>query len=199
MEVEFMKKLSVYVSIIACIVCFAVFSVQAAAPPAVGGQLPDFKLPAPKSSADKNYLGVSGTFFSGPFTIPQIKAKVVILQIFSMYCPYCQKDAPHVNSLYSRIENDPVLKGKIKLLGIGAGNSEYEVGVFKNKYNVPFPLFPDGDFKIHKLLGEVRTPYFIGVKINPDGSHQVFYSKLGAIEGNGEKFLTEIVTLSDLQ
>jgi thiol-disulfide isomerase/thioredoxin len=144
MEVLFMKKLSVYAGIVACFICFAAFSVQAAAPPVVGGSLPDFKLPAPKNSADKNYLGVSGTFFSGPFTIPQIKARVVIVQVFSMYCPYCQKDAPHVNSLYNRIENDPALKGKIKLLGIGAGNSDYEVGVFKNKYNVPFPLFRTG-------------------------------------------------------
>ncbi len=193
-----MKKLSVYIWIVVCFVCFAVFSVQAADPPAVGGQLPDFKLTAPKSSADKNYLGVSGIFFSGPFTVPQIKAKVVILQIFSMYCPYCQKDAPHVNSLYNKIENDPALKGKIKLMGIGAGNSEYEVGLFKKKYQIPFPLFSDGDFKIHKLMGEVRTPYFIGVKINPDGSHQVFYSRLGAIEKN-ENFLNEIIFLSGLK
>ena len=194
-----MKKLSVYLWIIACIVCFAAFSVQAAAPPDAGGQLPDFKLPAPKSSIDKNYLGVSGTFFSGPFAIPQIRAKVVILQVFSMYCPYCQKDAPHVNSLYNRIENDPALRGKIKLLGVGAGNSDYEVGLFKKKYNVLFPLFSDGDFRIHKLLGEVRTPYFIGVKINPDGSHNVIYSKLGAIEGSEEKFLNEMISLSGLK
>ena len=193
-----MKKLSVYLWIVVCFVCFAAFSVQAASPPAVGGQLPDFKLPAPKSSTDKNYLGVSGIFFSGPFTVPQIKAKVVILQIFSMYCPYCQKDAPHVNSLYNKIENDPALKGKIKLLGIGAGNSDYEVGLFKNKYQIPFPLFSDWDFKIHKLMGEVRTPYFIGVKINPDGSHQVFYSRLGSIEKN-ENFLNEIISLSGLK
>lgn len=169
---------------------------RSAGPPPVGGKLPDFTLGVPKDAAEKTYLGLSG---SGAFKIPQIRAKTVVVEIFSMYCPYCQKDAPHVNSLYNRIENDPALKGKIKLLGIGAGNSEYEVGVFKNKYNVPFPLFPDGDFKIHKLLGEVRTPYFIGVKINPDGSHQVFYSRLGAIEGTEEKFLNEMIALSGLK
>jgi peroxiredoxin len=185
--------------IVTCFICFAAFSSEAAAPPAVGGQLPDFELPAPKGSADKRYLGVSGTFLSGPFSIPQIKAEVVILQIFSMYCPYCQKDAPYVNNLYNRIENDPALKGKIKLLGIGAGNSDYEVSLFKEKYQIPFPLFPDGDFKIHKLLGEVRTPYFIGVKINPGGSHRVIFSKLGAIEGSEEKFLQEMISLSHVR
>jgi hypothetical protein len=72
------------------------------------------------------------------------------------------------------------------------GNSPFEVGVFKKKYGVAFPLFPDPDFAIHKRMGEVRTPYFIVTKIHPDGSHRVVYSKLGAFEGV-DAFLAAIV------
>ena len=56
-----------------------------------GGQLPSIVLQIPKSTEEKAYLGLSG---SGTFKIPQIKADVVIIEIFSMYCPFCQKDAP---------------------------------------------------------------------------------------------------------
>ncbi len=167
-----------------------------AGPPVVGGVIPDFTLSAPKDSGQKSYLGLS--WLGGKFTVPKIKADVVIIEIYSMYCPYCQAEAPKVNALYERIEADPALKGKIKLIGIGVGNSSYEVNVFKERYNVPFPLFPDGDFVIHKLMGEVRTPYFIGVRINKNGSHRVFFSKLGAFE-SVDQFLSQMIKLSGLR
>ena len=88
----------------------------------------------------KNYLGLTG---SGTFKITQVKAQAVLIEIFSMYCPYCQKDAPGINELFQAIEENAEMKGRIKIIGIGAGNSAYEVGVYKKKYNVPFPLIPD--------------------------------------------------------
>jgi len=162
-------------------------------PPAVGGTLPNVELPGPKDGADRRYLGLSGAF-----KIPDIKARAVIVEIFSMYCPYCQKEAPVVNQLFARIEGNPALKGKIKMLGIGMGNSPFEVGVFKKKYGVAFPLFPDPDFVIHKRMGEVRTPYFIVIRILPNGGHRVVYSKLGAF-GDVDAFLAAIVRDAGIQ
>ena len=193
-----MKKIAACWLVVIMLLLAVTSSLTAAgSPPVVGGTLPDIKLPIPKDSAEKNYLGL-GFFGFGTFKIPEIKAKLVIIEIFSMYCPYCQNEAPNVNQLYARIEDNPSLKGKIKVIGIGAGNTSYEVGTFKKKYNVPFPLFADGDYVIHKMAGEVRTPYFIGVKLNPNGSHQVIYSKLGAL-GGVDDFLSTLIKLSDLQ
>ena len=73
------------------------------APPAEGGILPKISLPVPEDEGYRKYLGLKG---EGTFLIPQIKAKVVLIEIFSMYCPHCQKDAPVVNDLYSRIMSD---------------------------------------------------------------------------------------------
>jgi peroxiredoxin len=114
-----------------------------------------------------------------------------------MYCPYCQAEAPKINKLDQLIENNPAYKDKIKIIGIGAGNTSFEVGTFKKKYTITFPLIPDDDFKLYKLLGETRTPYFIVVKLNGDNPPQVIYSKLGAI-ADIDLFLSQIAKLSGL-
>ena len=163
--------------------------------PKNGGTLPLINLDVPKDPDHRSYLGLSG---EGLFNISQIKAKVVIIQIFSMYCPICQREASRVNELYGNIEKNPKTRGKLKLIGIGAGNSQFEVDIFLKTYEVPFPLFSDGDFSIHKSLGEVRTPYFIGVKINDEGSHEIFYSRVGGFE-KAEKFLQLMLELSGLK
>ena len=190
-----MKKIHsaiVVIAVLFLIVCDPSLAVNL--PPVKDGVLPRIKLPVPKDPGEKSYLGLSGGVF---FRIPQIKAKVVIIEIFSMYCPQCQKIAPGMDELYHLIESDPDLRNKIKLIGIGAGNSRYEVEVFKKTYHTPFPLFPDNEFAIHKVLGDVRSPYFIAIKINKDGTHKVVHSELDSFK-EAHAFLESILGASGL-
>jgi thiol-disulfide isomerase/thioredoxin len=191
-----MKRIGTSLAIVSILCLGLTADILSAAPPPLNTEvLQKINLPIPKNPEEKNYLGLSGV---GTFKIPKIRSKVVIVEVFSMYCPYCQKDAPRINEMYQAIENNPELKSKIKIIGIGAGNSPFEVEVFKKTYQVPFPLFPDKDFSIHKVLGEVRTPYFAAIKINDDGTHQIVHTQLGDFQG-AEEFLELIMKASGLK
>jgi hypothetical protein len=156
------------------------------------GALANLRLSMPDSAASKNYLGLKGT---DTFTIPQIKADTVIIEIFSMYCPICQAEAPVVNELHRLIEKTPSLKGKVKLIGIGAGNSAFEVEVFRKKYNILFPLFPDEKFGIQKALsGPIRTPTFIAIRGSGGKGLKVQHVNIGRM--TPKQFLKEATAAS---
>jgi thiol-disulfide isomerase/thioredoxin len=188
------KMVIFFVALAVCLLAFTGASMASGESTITGGVLASIKLPVTQDKNAKNYLGLSG---EGSFAISQIKAEVVIIEIFNMYCNNCQKEAPRVNDLYQLINKNPNLKGKIKMIGIGVGNTPLEVEVFRETYQVLFPLFPDEDYSIHKACGEVRTPYFIGVTINADGSLTVFLTKEGGFQDPAQ-FLKQIVTASGL-
>jgi thiol-disulfide isomerase/thioredoxin len=145
--------------------------------PAEGSMFPDLKLPLPQKMKEREYLKID----RGPFLLSEIDSEVLIVEIFSIYCPICQKEAPNVNWLFRAISANPGIESRVKVFAIGAGNSLYEINAFRNLFKVPFPLIPDGGFAIHKILGEVRTPYFFVLLKKPTGM-QVVYSKEGGIE-----------------
>jgi thiol-disulfide isomerase/thioredoxin len=147
------------------------------------------RLPVPTRPEDRHYLGLSP---GATFTPAQIESRYLVVQIFSMYCPICQREAPKVNTLFEMISKRGDLSGKLKLIAIGAGNSDFEVNFYRTTYQVRFPLFSDGDYRIHKLTGEVGTPYFYILERTEDGLLHEVYSKSGVIESPGQ-FLKTIM------
>ncbi len=157
-----------------------------------GEKLFGITLETPESREMQAYLGLSA---KPAFTMDDIDADVVIVEIFSMYCPHCQREAPMINQFHDLLLTRKASKPSIKLMGIGAGNSAFEVDYFRKTYKVSFPLFADGDFVVHKALGEVRTPYFIALARGADRSWKVVLSRPGGIE-SPEAFLSTILDLT---
>lgn len=156
-------------------------------PLAVGAPFPNLTLPGDVSQPQLDYLGAGKS--GGGVEVNDISAKAVILVVFSMYCPHCQREAPVLNELYNLIASQGLAQS-VKLVGLGAGNSRHEVSIFRNKYEVAFPLFVDPDFAAHTKLGGVGTPYFY--VLAKDGSgYKVALSRLGRIS-SPQDFLNEV-------
>jgi peroxiredoxin len=191
MNNKIMILLTVFLSL--CLLKLDVYAREVT--PVKGDLFPTISLAMPERADAREYLGLTG---DGSFSLSQIKADVLIVEIFSMYCPYCQKEAPLVNDLYRIISEKPALKDRIKIIGIGAGNTPFEVDVFRDKYDIRFPLFSDESFTVHKAVGEVRTPCFFVLRTNADRPGTVVYSKVGTIQ-DPNLFLDLIVKEAGLQ
>jgi peroxiredoxin len=144
-----------------------------------GEDLSRIEFPVPDLKPDREYLGLPGT---GSFRLPQIAGSLLVIEIFSMYCPYCQAEAERVNILHKMIQNDPTLKGKVKLIGIGSGNTPFEVSFFRKKYQVPFPLFHDEKKNVQKCANKtIRTPTFVTVGIHGASAFNILDIHVGKI------------------
>ena len=132
----------------------------------VGDVFPETRLAVPERSTERNYLGLMDT---NTFSVRDIKADLVIVEILSVYCPSCQRQTPVFNKLFGLIQKDPKTQGRIKMLGIAVGNNDREVQDFVERYKVSFPIIPDPKFAMHRAIGGSRTPFTIMVK--PDASN----------------------------
>lgn len=149
--------------------------------------LPEFELPVPEGEDQRNYLGI-GAPSGETFTIESIKTDVLLIELFSMYCPFCQEEAPRVNEVY-RLAEEYSQNGKsIKLIGLGASNTKFEVDFFKESFEVPFPLFPDKSLSIYKMLGGEGTPGFVAVRYSPEKKPEIIYRQSGGFDDAADFF-----------
>jgi len=190
-----MKKFLYGLIMVVSVLAFVQAISAAGRTPSTGEPFPDVSLAMPEKALQKEYLGLKG---SGSFRLSQIKAELLIIEIFSMYCPYCQKEAPNVNELYRIISGRDDIKDKIRIIGIGAGNTPLEVDVFRKKYAVEFPLFSDESFSVHTATGGVRTPYFFVIRTRAGEPGVIVYSNVGTLHDPGQ-FLDLIMKKSSLK
>lgn len=155
----------------------------------------DLELAGPMAPPAAAYLGLAGG--EGPFRLSQVQAEFLLVEVFSMYCPYCQAEAKNVNALFALLQKSPAA-GKVRMLGIGAGNTPFEVDFFRDKYAVPFPLFPDAEFACHKALNGPGTPYFMLLKADGAGAFTVLHSHLGPF-GDPGRFLDTVLGKAGLK
>jgi len=121
--------------------CFVLFpSVLLCCGLAFGGAKPvGFAAPFPDliftqslSKEEQNYLGI---FSKRVFSFREIGGNLILVEFLSTYCVSCQRQAPIFNEVYSMIEGDPRLKGKVKMVGIAAGNNMNEVQIYEKAHN----------------------------------------------------------------
>ena len=162
----------------------------------VNEDLPNLELTLPGNDMYKNYLGLTGKAGT-TFTLKDIKADILLIELFSMYCPYCQNEAPLVNELYTKMEEVSKKGPIVKIIGLGATNTQFEVEHFRDTYKVQFPLFPDQDMTMYKALDGAGTPTFIGSRLHGDDEMKIVLRNSGGFYSSDD-FLKELIEKAGL-
>lgn len=131
------------------------------------------------SSNDRSYLGIST---KGSFTFREITGEAIVVDLTNTYCFNCKKNIPVYNETYRKIQNDPDLKGKVKIVSIAIGNTIREIESFKNEYKPLYPLLSDPHFAAHKALGSPRVPYALFIKSDSTGNRIICKTHQGVFE-----------------
>jgi len=133
---------------------------------AFGDAFPELVLALSGPDHDRSYLGLDD---NTTFTLDQVKADLLLVELLNVHCVHCQMQTPSYNELFKLIEMRPETRGRIKMVGIAVGNLPQEVEAFRRAYQVPFPVIADSRFVAHRALGSSATPFSIYVRQNDSG------------------------------
>ena len=151
---------------------------------------PDLLFSQALSKEERTYLGIPE---KKGFSLREIRGSLILVEFLSIYCVNCQRQAPIFNELYSFIEKDPRLRGKVKMVGVAAGNGLHEVEVYRKTFQVPYPILADPKFDAHTAVGSPRTPFSIWIRKDAQGKGIVVSTHLGLMDYQSAMEETEAV------
>jgi hypothetical protein len=131
-----------------------------------GEAFPEVALKTPSQAKDRTYLGISG---GDSFKVRDLKAEVILVEVFDVYCLPCQKQAPLYKQLFGMIQSNPAAKDQIKMIGIAVGNDESEIKKFQDHFQIPYPIIGDQKYVLHEAIGGPPAPFSIIVRKDPGG------------------------------
>jgi hypothetical protein len=143
-----------------------------------------------------------GTVPKNNFSLGDIKAKLILVDLINSNCPFCVQSLPTISEIYYGIEQDSALKEVVKMVAIGTGNTRTEVDYLKKSFGIPFPVLPDPDYQAHRLLGEPRVPFLIIAKKDRRAQWVVVDTKVGLMgiaEGRTATYLEGDVDVETLR
>ncbi|NOY68410.1 MAG: redoxin domain-containing protein [Deltaproteobacteria bacterium] len=135
----------------------------------VGETFPDIALKTPASRQDRSYLGIAS---GETFSIKDIQADMVLVEILNTHCVPCQEQVPEYKHLFEQIALAEGPRNRIKMLAVGIGNTQEEINRFREEHKIPFPMVADPRFELHRAIGKPQAPFSILVRLekSPDAT-----------------------------
>jgi peroxiredoxin len=154
----------------------------------VGDYFPTCRLMLLNYQKDRDYLEISHA--ERNFTLEDVHSDYIFIEIYNELCSACVNEVKTYKALYRMLLKDAFLRGKVKMMGIGAGSKKRSAAKFRKQKNIAFPLFADEKREIFDCLGKPVLPVSYLVQ-RQAGKRKIHLIQSGHI-GSAEKLLAEI-------
>ncbi|QJB55951.1 redoxin domain-containing protein [Pseudodesulfovibrio sp. zrk46] len=152
----------------------------------VGENFPDCRVAVLNGDEDRQYLGLPDN--AKWLALSDLNARFVLIQLYNTMCHDCVNETKMLTRFFEDVENDPVLSGRLKIIGLGIYDSNRSVMRFKKHYDVLYPLFSDKHGQIFECLGQAELPLAYLLRAKGDGTWIIELIKRGYFEPD-ETFL----------
>jgi len=157
---------------------------------AVGDFFPACRLMLLDYQKDRDYLQINHV--ERNFTLEDVHSDYIFIEIYNELCSACVNEVKTYKALYRMLLGDAFLRGKVKMMGIGAGSKKRSAAKFRKQKNIAFPLFADEKREIFNCLGKPVLPVSYLLQ-RQAGKRKIRLIQSGHI-GSAEKLLAEIKT-----
>jgi len=130
--------------------------------------------------ADREYLRLEGE--EEGFALRDLAAPFLLVEVYNELCFTCQEELPTFNLLFRAIEADRELRGRLKMIGLGAGSTPRAVVKFRRRKEVLFPLFADHHREIFDCLGRPELPVVYLLRREAESGFRIVMTHSGHVK-----------------
>jgi peroxiredoxin len=109
-----------------------------------------------RAAKDRPYLGLPGDAAS--FRLQDSSVPFLLVEVYNDLCTVCLKQMKIYGRVADRLARNPELKSRVRVVGIGMGETNRAAVRMRRKQNLPYPLFADPRRDLFTALGKPMLP-----------------------------------------
>ena len=103
---------------------------------------------------------ITGTTLDGEtLSLSALRGDLVLVNVFASWCGPCRAEMPHLVEVF-----DEAGLGSIKIVGLNLSESSEAVNIFKDEFDINFPILLNPDGRLTEVFQPIGLPtsWFIG-------------------------------------